>query len=210
MKLVLALTLAWIAMASARSCKSRNTCKNNGLCKDVVRDDDPSRLTFKCECAAGFGGERCENVVTPQNWAKIGDCEYFAVKQPVLSYGDANAACARQGGVLARFTDSTIENKVASLISEDEQAIGRWIGLKRNKVGVFGWEDGTAFDHAGYTNWFPTYPGRDNEQCVLQDYRDGAIGWATHKCREEKRYICQRCPTTATKTKRRRRRRRNN
>eukprot|EP00049_Salpingoeca_infusionum_P007502 m.122252 g.122252 ORF g.122252 m.122252 type:complete len:217 (-) comp13724_c0_seq1:351-1001(-) len=216
MMLRIAIIAALVAVVAARSCKSKNTCFGHGTCKDLREQNalDQSIPKFKCLCDAGYNGDRCENVVTPQNWIAFNDgCEYLAVYQPVLSWGDAHAACARAGGELAKVLSEDVNEFLGAIQPDGKDEVERWIGLKRDKTGDFSWADKTEFnEHTAYKGWFPTQPGVASEelQCVQQQTVNGVTGWAMAKCKEEQRYICQRCPVTVTKTKKRRRRRKNN
>eukprot|EP00049_Salpingoeca_infusionum_P017298 m.352465 g.352465 ORF g.352465 m.352465 type:complete len:211 (-) comp16527_c0_seq1:377-1009(-) len=196
-----------VLSVDARSCKNKNTCKNKGQCYET-----PSKKPgYRCECAAGFTGDRCEYVATPQNWVRSGVCEYLAVETPVLTYGNAQQACKRQGGYLADIHSEEENQLIAALF--EKQTVGRWIGLKQKKAGPeFYYEkDNTQHDQINnYSDWFPGQPGASDEQCTLQDTRDGEVGWAVNKCRDEKKYVCKRCDTDVVQTKRRRRRRKNN
>ena len=197
--------LAAVGLAAARSCKNRNTCFH-GDCIDI--DNEPG---FRCECAAGYTGKRCEIVQTPQNWIEYNDgCEYLAVQQPVLKWGDAEEACKRSGARLAKIDSEELNTFLGLIQPDDRNEVERWIGLKRNKLNEFFWSDGTALDRQHYQGWFPNQPGAADEslQCVQAETIDGVTGWQPTKCKEEQRYICQRCPSTTVSKKRRRRRRR--
>jgi hypothetical protein len=212
MRLTLLIACLVFAGVSARSCNSRNTCKNSGTCVPVfTRNEETEEVkeSFKCVCAAGYTGKRCELVVTPQNWVRHGSCQYLAVEAPILTYGKASYACKRHGAYLANIMDDAEDAVVASLF--DKASAGRWIGLKQKKAGqeFYSDSDNSVLDQGNdYSAWFAGEPGASGERCVIQDTRDGVVGWSTAKCQKERKYVCKKCDTDVAAKKRRRRRRR--
>eukprot|EP00049_Salpingoeca_infusionum_P009377 m.156308 g.156308 ORF g.156308 m.156308 type:complete len:251 (-) comp14320_c1_seq1:603-1355(-) len=213
---VLCLVASMLATAAARSCDNRNTCQNGAQCIRTYADptDLNSKQSFKCICAAGYSGDRCEYLESPQNWVREGECEYMFVSSPVATYGDAARACELAGGNLAQVSSAAVDAKINLIVPDGKQGVGRWIGLKRAKPHLgFKWErDNTMLERTSYQNWLPRQPAVNEELCTIQDIQNGVLGWATHLCKDKKRYVCQRCDSaiTAKKSKTRRRRRRKN
>jgi hypothetical protein len=204
-----------IASASARTCKNKNTCKNGGQCNEVVtiEDDDGGATSFvpagfECICKAGYTGKRCEYVDSPHNWISFGEKDYLYVESPKLKFGAAQKACELAGGNLATINSVELEELVANMVPDNKKQNGRWIGLKRNKVGKFFWESGNVeLDRHDYSAWFPGNPGINVDQCVIQDTK-GTVGWLTAKCKDERSYVCEKDTVSVASKKRRNRRRR--
>eukprot|EP00049_Salpingoeca_infusionum_P026896 m.28748 g.28748 ORF g.28748 m.28748 type:complete len:212 (-) comp9074_c0_seq2:334-969(-) len=211
MKLSIVLLFAAIvAVAQARSCRNKKTCRNGGVCTPL---DVPPK--YKCECPAGYTGQRCESIITPQNWQRLGSCEYLAVVQPMLKYGDAESACSLHSAYLARVDSQEQQDFLGELQPDGRNYVGRWLGARGNKnFGNWVWNNGTDVPNSVlYNGWLPGEPAKSAEgnYCMIQDNEDGRPGWKPARCKDKRRYICQRCDGEAyTYTGKNRRRRRLN
>ncbi|CAH1243052.1 COLEC12 [Branchiostoma lanceolatum] len=138
----------------------------------------------------------------PSSYRSRGDTCLKLHSRP-RDYPAAKAICAEDGARLfnirSQADNEWLIGHLRSYQSRTGKGRGVWIGLTDVwSAGTLEWEDGTAFDDTGYTNWAEGALDRNDgiRDCV---YMDRGYGWKWYiqKCvsrRERHAFICARDP----------------
>ncbi|XP_066302807.1 sushi, nidogen and EGF-like domain-containing protein 1 [Branchiostoma lanceolatum] len=141
----------------------------------------------------------------PSSWRTRGDICLKLNSRP-RDYVTAKARCAEYGArifnIRSQADNEWLIGHLTRYLTRTGKGRGLWTGLTDEETeGTFAWEDGTAFDENGYTNWATPAPAINDEDlgCV---YMDKGFGWQWYitKCESRKQrhaFICEKDPVPA-------------
>ncbi|CAJ0568444.1 unnamed protein product, partial [Mesorhabditis spiculigera] len=112
-------------------------------------------------------------------------CIYFEYE--ALNYNDAKNSCLSRGLDLIQFRDVSTSMFVNSFIPDNNQDEPWYIGVERNRDGVWVYADNTTLQ---YTNWAADATDEViRYECVTMKLGDGF--WRPSDCETPRRHICQ-------------------
>ncbi|CAH1238978.1 SNED1 [Branchiostoma lanceolatum] len=133
-------------------------------------------------------GDRPAVLVCPRSYIKRRSDTCIKLHKKTLSYPDARASCVRDGAELFNIHSRADNEWLTRVLRQWQRRTGKrrdvWLGLTdEDTEGTFAWEDGTAFDATGYTNWDEGAPAANTglRDCVFMSKRHG-WRWYIQKC----------------------------
>lgn len=94
--------------------------------------------------------------------------------------------CSTRNSTLVMIHSSTELHLLQPFIRRISDRNHFWIGLKRNKLNTFEWEDGTKLD---YSKWAAYEPKNDSKFACVRLWSI-SMGWATDGCDKSYPFLC--------------------
>lgn len=149
-----------------------------------------SEAEFKWDIRSGEDCEVSESFMC-NACCTANSTRYTIIENVVRTYDEAESVCQqemRTNLISIHSEDQYIEAKLLCLYGTSGNS-DCWTGLKKTPSGQYAWSDGTEWDYANDTNWYPFHPEDEGRKCVSLRSEDDYL-LRTDRCSHRKRVLC--------------------